>query len=298
MDIVIKESATAGGGKKRSIRVVVGDAREPLRPIHGLVFVGGMLGNGLADAAGGGFALQAMAGLMGFAVARSALVAAQQARAALGEDAARREGSGEARIGALTKVATGVAAFSRLARAQAMGWPRGAALLLGPFAVGAAIKAAGWAPKAGGFKERADGWALKVEDKYDDLKAEAETRLFEQETLRGAKHCERMLFARLNELEAGKAAHPSFEMEELWRRSGMSGAQRESGAEELGSIAKRLSRILADPHAKLAQQWNYDEEALSELLRLCEVSAEAVEIKSVVGEAAAVGGRRPARLRV
>lgn len=292
---VIEESSDPSKPARTTVsrRLLVGEAAEPARPIHALFLISPTCAMAASYAMGAGVIGGVIASFAGVALAGGVVSMAEQARHAL---AARgeTEGASKESIGAMGKAKRGLLEFSRLARSHA----RLTALNLGWGAGGTAALAADLATRK---LPRANAWVSRANPRIRVWIKEAAALSLEHEINRGPKRCERLFFARLAEMEEGKCEHPAGQLERIWRGSGMNGSAVDLERSERGTVATRLESLLSAPPEGLSKAADFDREAVERVARLCAVSAEAVALEGVVGEAAlsspqAPSGPRRARL--
>lgn len=271
----------------RKPRWITGDLGEPLRPIHALPIVLGV-GAQLSIAfslSGWTGAAAGWAGLLaGVWVGDAGVALESQARLAIQAEAQKRERSG-GKLEVMEKCALTLREFSRMAKAKAK-----ASVLDAGFKWLA--RPVFWAQDKTERMPRLNAAISRLEGPMEELARSSGEADFEWELRQGPKHCERLFFASLRLMEAGDWSGLAEHLQPLWRAANLTGASLEPGAGSKGPVARRLgeavAKLEADPE-KLMEELDPGElGALKELIRLCEVSAEAVELGGVVGEARAV----------
>lgn len=257
---------------------LVGKAAEPVRLVHAMMLIS-PLGLAWANAAAGGAAITGVpATVAGLWLGSAAVALEGQAREAIERDRQRRAGAGEPEQGLADKAAVTLREFSALARRKS----KATAMGLGVVFIAGPVILAQWAtrklPRVNAFLNRADPLFYRLADGSTEAD-------FELDLARGQKHCERLFWVRLGELEEGECKKPSDQLERLWRASELTGASVEPDDTVKGSVLKRIGELIALKGQELEKKnTEFKEEHLFKLFRLCAVSAEAIELEGVVGK--------------
>lgn len=249
----ITQRPTPGAPPQRAPkwRVLVGEAKEPLRLAHAsyLAFPAAVLALSLAHS-GLDLIESPCVIVVGVMLANRSIALGSQTSTALRERARLRQDAGLPAESSLALSGAALACFSQMAKKEA----HRVLCRWGVAGLGMARLGASFLTKR---LPRANAVVNKIQAPILSLIDSAERLGLESVLLRGPAHCAGIFLSRLNEMEQGKVSRPLDELAKIWQASQLSGAAVEPGSEAKGSLAARLGYLRDYPSDTLLRQNNF-----------------------------------------